>query len=64
MKDLFLSVYLEEAGLKLTADLRERIDLYYNWTIIRTATYFFLKAGHNEERGRTLLEKVKSNLKL
>lgn len=64
MKNLFLKVYLESAGLKLTADLQTRIDLYYNWTAIRTATYFFLKAGHNEERGKDLLEKVKVNLKL
>ncbi|MFA5886221.1 MAG: phosphotransferase [Patescibacteria group bacterium] len=64
MKNLFLSVYLDAANLKLTTDLQTRIDLYYNWTAVRTATYFFLKAGHNEERGIALLKEVKANLKL
>lgn len=64
MKDLFLNSYLEAAGLMLNDNLQARIDLYYNWTAIRTATYWFLKFGHNEERAEALLRMVKANLKL
>lgn len=64
MKELFLDTYLKAAQRELSPDLQARIKLYYNWTAIRTATYWFLKAGHNEERGIALLEKVKANLKL
>ncbi|MFA5023701.1 MAG: phosphotransferase [Patescibacteria group bacterium] len=64
MKELFLHSYLSAAGLKLNADLQARIDLYYNWTAIRTATFWFLKFGHNEKRAEALLSQVKTDLKL
>lgn len=64
MKKLFLDSYLAAAGLILDNNLQARIDLYYNWTAIRTATYWFLKFGHNEERAEALLKMVKTNLKL
>src|SRR5680860_111816 len=43
LKNIFLSAYLEAAGLKMNIDLEERIKLYYNWTAIRTAAFLFLK---------------------
>ena len=64
MKDLFLRTYLIAAGLEMTVDLQERIDLYYNWTAIRTSTFWFLKFGHNEERAEKLLNTVKERLSL
>ncbi len=64
MKKLFLNTYLTAAGRESSADLEERIRLYYNWTAIRTATFWFLKFGHNEERAEGLLNKVKSDLSL
>ncbi|TSD01111.1 MAG: hypothetical protein Athens071426_710 [Parcubacteria group bacterium Athens0714_26] len=64
MKSLFLTDYLRAANKELTADLQARIDLYYNWTAVRTATYWFLRFGHDEKRAEILLEKVKNNLKL
>lgn len=64
MKELFLSHYLTAAGLILTEELQQRIDLYYNWTAVRTAVYWFLKFGHNEERAGKLIGQVKNNLKL
>jgi len=64
MKELFLHSYLTAAGLELTSDLQERINLYYDWTAIRTATYWFLKFGHNEERAGKLLEVVKNKMNL
>jgi thiamine kinase-like enzyme len=62
MKQLFLTSYLVAAGLELDANLQTRINLYYNWTAMRTSTYWFLKFGHNEERAEALLKKVKDNL--
>lgn len=64
VKTLFLDSYLLAAGYKITADLKRRINLYYNWTAIRTSTYWFLKFGHNEARAESLLNTVKDNLKL
>lgn len=64
MKDLFLSAYLEASNRDLTAELSERINIYYQWTAIRTATYWFLKFGHDENRANELLKKVKNNLGL
>lgn len=64
MMDLFLENYLQAANLESTPELQERIALYYNWTAMRTAIYWFLKFEHNEERAVKLLEQVKANLKL
>jgi len=64
MKQLFLKNYLIASGTEMTPELQARIDLYYNWTAIRTSTYWFLKFGHNEERAEVLLNMVKNNLKL
>jgi aminoglycoside phosphotransferase (APT) family kinase protein len=62
MKKLFLDTYLAAASLPLTPPVQARINLYYNWTAIRTATFWFLKAGHNEQRAVDLLNQVKHNL--
>jgi len=64
MRKLFMDSYLAAAGLKLTPELEQRINLYYNWTAIRSAVFWFLKFGHNEERAKALLEQVQTNLKL
>jgi len=64
MKKLFLDSYLAASGLKLTDDLQARIDLYYNWTAIRTATYWLLKFDNDENAAIELIKKVKANLKL
>ncbi len=64
MKELFLSVYLQEANLKLDTDLKARIQLYCNWTAIRTGIYWFLKSGHDEDKAISLLQEVKNDLKL
>ncbi len=64
MKQIFLDSYLAAAGLEIDTALQARIDLYYNWTAIRTSTYWFLKFGHNEKRAEDLLNMVKKNLAL
>lgn len=64
MKELFLNKYLEAAKIKMSEDLRARINLYYNWTAIRTSTFWFLKFGHDENRAAELLNIVKNNLNI
>jgi len=62
MKNYFLQEYFSASRLDRDADFEERFQLYYNWTAIRTSTYWFLKFGHNEERAAGLLAKVKTDL--
>jgi len=64
MKEIFLHTYLVASGLEMNKNLQDRIDLYYNFTAIRTSTYLFLKFGHSEERAEELLNMVKNNLNL
>lgn len=64
IQKLFLDSYLAAAGLVLSPDLEARINLYYNWTAIRTATYWFLRHEAKPERGIALLAEVKKNLNL
>ncbi len=63
-KELFLEEYLLAAGIKLTPAFQERIGLYYNWTMIRTAVYWFLKFDHDERRAEMLLSQAEKNLGL
>ena len=44
IKKLFLDNYFANSPEKLTAEVRDRIDNYYNWTMMRTITYL-LTAG-------------------
>ena len=64
MQDLFLTSYLESAKMEMSADLQARIDLYFNWTAIRTATFFLMKHDPEPERARALVGEVKINLNI
>lgn len=64
LKNIFLSSYLKRAKIKLTPELQTRIDTYYNWTAVRTASYFLMKHDAEPERSRPLIEMVKKNLKI
>jgi len=64
LKKLFLDSYLEATGITMTSDLQERIELYYNFTAIRTTVFLFLKFENDSRNGKLLLEKVKANLNL
>ncbi len=63
-QDLFLNSYLELSGIKLDAKLKDRINYYYGWTALRTATLFLLKENPEPERAHELLFKVRQDLKL
>lgn len=64
IKDLFLKEYLKDVKIEIDSDLKRRIDNYYYWTAIRTATFFLLKDKSEPERGNKLIEKVRVNLRI
>lgn len=64
IKKLFLSAYFKNAKIKLDDNLKERIENYYNWTAMRTATFFLLKANPEPGRAKPLIEMVAKNLSL
>ncbi len=64
IKKIFLDSYFKNGKIKLTSDLQKRIDNYYNWTAVRTATFLLLKYDANPERARVLIEQVKRNLQI
>jgi aminoglycoside phosphotransferase (APT) family kinase protein len=63
-KKIFLNAYFAASGIEMTAALQERINLYYNWTAIRTATYWLLKHNNDESAAVSLIKQVKDNLNL
>ena len=62
MKNIFLSEYLKCRNILLDDNLRKRIKLYHDWTMLRTATYFLLKQDPEIHRGESMLEKVFVNV--
>lgn len=64
MKKIFLEKYWRESGRPQAADLEKRLELYYNWTAIRTAVFWFLRFESDEVRASALLQQVKENLAL
>ncbi|MFH1427928.1 MAG: phosphotransferase [Patescibacteria group bacterium] len=64
IKKLFLDSYLLNAKIKLSEDLNKRINNYYNWTAIRTATFFLLRFEASPERAEPLIRQIKKNLNM
>ncbi len=64
IKKLFLNSYLKNAKINLSKDFEERIELYYNWTTLRTATHFLLRDPAEPERALPLIKEVKRKLKI
>lgn len=62
IKKLFLDNYFKNANIKLDKSLEKRIDIYYNWTATRTATYFLLKYKPEPDRALELQEMICKNL--
>lgn len=55
-KELFLTNYLKFAKIEMSDGLRRRIELYYHWTAIRTATFFLIKHSPEPERALPLIK--------
>jgi len=64
LKQLFLDEYFSVAKIKLNDELKARIDNYYNWTALRTATFFILKEKPEPARAHGLLVNICRNLKI
>ncbi|MEA3449590.1 MAG: phosphotransferase [Patescibacteria group bacterium] len=61
--NLFIQKYFFKSKTSLDRDIKERIDNYYYWTTMRTATFFLLKSEAEPERARPLIEKVLQEFK-
>jgi len=64
IKNLFLKKYLKNAKIELDDSLRGRIDNYYCWTALRTATFFLLRDRSEPTRAKILIDKIKVDLKI
>jgi hypothetical protein len=64
MKKLFLESYLNCAKIELSNGLKSRIDNYYNWTAIRSATFFLMKHDPQPDRAESLLKMVRGRLEI
>lgn len=62
MKRLFLNTYLQESSRTLDESLQSRIDLYYNFTTIRTAGFYLMKFNCETGKAEILIKRVKDNL--
>jgi thiamine kinase-like enzyme len=58
MKELFLESYFKLSKKKLTEDVRKRINNYYCWTAMRTATFFLIKDKAEPQRSFPLINQV------
>ena len=56
--NMFIEEYFSKSKKDLNQDVKERIDNYYYWTTMRTATHFLLKSDPEPDRAKPLIEKV------
>jgi len=64
LKQMFLNSYFGKSREKLNKEVKARIDNYYNWTAIRTATHFLIKDKPEPERSYPLIRKVCDDLNI
>lgn len=64
IQKLFLDSYLKNAKIKIDEDLQDRIDNYYDWTSMRTATHFLIKDSPDPERAKPLMKEVADRLNI
>lgn len=64
LKDFFLDSYIKQAGVALDDHLKERVNMYYNWTKMRTATYFLIRHDPAPEKAEPLIRQVCENLNI
>jgi len=62
--EIFLHSYFAVSREKYNDAVQKRIDNYYNWTSMRTATYFLLKHDAEPQRATLLIEEVRKKLKI
>lgn len=64
IKKIFFDNYLLKSKIIINDEVKERIDNYYHWTALRTATFFMLKDNPEPERAHKPLIEVCRNLKI
>lgn len=57
-KNIFLNSYAQNAKIKIDQTFMERIELYRNWTALRTATFFLLKHDADIKSANAIIEKI------
>ena len=62
IKKIFLNNYFLNSKEKHTDEVQARINNYYNWTAMRTATFFLIKSGPEPKRAAPLIENVRKNI--
>lgn len=62
LKKIFWDNYWRLSRTYPDDKIRERVDMYYYWTALRTATHFLLKHNPRKERAEYLLEEIKKYL--
>lgn len=62
VKKLFLDSYTEVAKITINGKIKERIDTYYYWTAIRTATFFLIKYDAEPKRAYAILGDISNKL--
>jgi thiamine kinase-like enzyme len=56
MKQLFLKEYLKESEKSLDDNLQARINNYYKWTALRTASYWLMKDKPEPKRAEAIIK--------
>ena len=64
LKKMFLDNYFQTSKRRLDGRTQARIDNYYYWTAMRTATHFFLKDNSEPKRAYPLVDKVCKELNI
>ncbi len=62
LKRKFLDTYSRKAKTVLTPSLLKRIKLYYNFTALRTVTYFILHSKPDPNRAFSLLKEIHDDI--
>lgn len=62
MKRIFWDDYWRLSRTSPDDKVRERVEMYYYWTALRTATHFLLKHTPRKERAESLLKEIKEYL--
>lgn len=64
LRKIFLESYIKNAKIKMSKELSERIEMYHNWTSLRTATHLLLQENPRPDRAAELIKEVKRKLKI
>ena len=64
IKKIFLDNYFANSRIESSEEVQSRINNYYNWTAMRTATFFLIKSNPEPKRAVQLIKEVKKNIKI